>query len=55
MKINKEGTKFAKQADISDNIEIISSGNSFVTFKKLQNFMSHPVTKPINPSKKKEE
>ena len=40
MKINKEGTKFAKQADISDNIEIISSGNSFVTFKKTEQLQS---------------
>ena len=42
MKINKEGTKFAKQADILDNIEITSSGNSFLTFKKLQTELYEP-------------
>ena len=32
-KINKEGIKFAKQADTLDKIEMIGTGNSFVTLK----------------------
>ena len=32
-KINKEGIKFAKQGDILDKIEMIGTGNSFVTLK----------------------
>ena len=39
-KINEEGTKFAKQADIIDNIEINSTGKSFVTLK------DHKQTRP---------
>ena len=32
-KINKEGIKFAKQADISEKVEINGTGNPFVTIK----------------------
>lgn len=34
MKINKESVKFAKQADILDEIESNGSGNSFLTSKR---------------------
>ena len=51
-KINKEGIKFAKQADILDKIEINSTGNSFVTLNDhKENFTNHPTTRLINPSK----
>ena len=51
-KINKEGIKFAKQADILDKIEINGTGNSFVTLKDhKENFTNHPTTRLTNPSK----
>ena len=51
-KINKEGIKFAKQADILDKIEVSDTGNSFVTLKDhKKNFISHPTITLINPSK----
>ena len=51
-KINKEGFKFAKQADVLDKIEMNGTGNSFVTLKdRKENFMNHSTTRPINPSK----
>ena len=34
-KINKEGMKFAKQANILDKIEIHGAGNSFITLKEI--------------------
>ena len=50
-KINKQGIKFAKQADILDKIEINSTSNSFVTLKDhKENFTNHPTTGLINPS-----
>ena len=51
-KINKEGIKFAKQADILDKIEINGKGNSFVTLKDhKENLTNHPTTRIVNPSK----
>ena len=51
-KINKEGIKFAKQADILDKIEINSTGNSLITLKDhKENFTNHPTTRLIKPSK----
>ena len=51
-KINKEGIKFAKQADILDKTEINGTGNSFITLKDhKENFTNHPTTRLINPSK----
>ena len=51
-KINKEGTKFAKQANILDKIEINATGNSFITLKDHQEkFNHHPMTRLINPFK----
>ena len=50
--INKEGIKFAKQADMLDNIEINGTGNSFVPLKDhKENLTNHPTTRLINPSK----
>ena len=34
-KINKEGMKFAKQANILDKIKIHGAGNSFITLKEM--------------------
>ena len=51
-KINQEGIQFAKQADILDKIEMNSTGNYFVPLKdNKENFMNHPTTRLINPSK----
>ena len=51
-KINKEGIKFAKQANILDKIEINGTGNSFITLKDhKENFTNHPTRRLINPSK----
>ena len=51
-KIKKEGIKFAKQANILDTIEVNDTGNSLLTLKDLnKNFMNHPTTRLINPSK----
>ena len=51
-KINKEGIKFAKQADILDKIAINGTRNSFITLKDhKENFTNHPKTRLINPSK----
>ena len=55
-KINKEGIKFAKQANILDKIEINGTGNYFITLKDhIENFTNHPTTRLINPSKNKKE
>ena len=55
-KINKEGIKFAKQANILDKIEINGTGNYFITLKDhKENFTNHPTTRLINPSKNKKE
>ena len=51
-KINKEGMKFAKQANILDKIEINGTGNYFITLKDhKKNFTNHLATRLINPSK----
>ena len=51
-KINKEGIKFVKQANILDKIEVNGTGNSFITLKDhKENFTNHPTTRLINPSK----
>ena len=53
-KINKEGIKFAKQADTLDKIEVNDTDNPFVALKDhKKNFMSHPTITFINPSRKK--
>ena len=44
-KISKEGNKLAKQADIVDKIEMNGTGN----------FVKHPATTLINPSKNEAE
>ena len=51
-KINKEGIKFAKQANILDKIEINGTSNSFITLKDhKENFTKNPMTRLINLSK----
>ena len=51
-KINKEGIKFAKQANILDKIEINGTSNSFITLKDhKENFTKYPTTRLINLSK----
>ena len=51
-KINKEGIKFAKQANILDKIEINGTSNSFITLKDhKENFTKNPKTRLINLSK----
>ena len=53
-KINKEGIKFAKQANILDKIEINGTGNSFITLKgREENFTKHSTARLINPSRMK--
>ena len=53
-KINKEGIKFAKQANMLDEIEINGTGNSFITLKDhIENFTNHLTTRLINQSKNK--
>ena len=55
-KIDEEGIKFAKQADILDKIEKNGTGNCFVTMKNhKENFTNHRTTRVINPSKMKQE
>ena len=51
-KINKEGFKFTKLADILDKIDVNDTFNSFVTLKeRKENFMNHPTRRLINPSR----
>ena len=51
-KINKEGIKFAKQANILDKIEINTTGISFITLKyHKENFIDHPTVRLTNPPK----
>ena len=48
-KINKEGIRFVKQADM---LHKIGRGCSFVPSKdQKENFMNHPTARLINPSK----
>ena len=50
--INKEGIKYAKRGDIFDRIEINGTSNSFITLKNhKENFVIHPTTRLINPTK----
>ena len=52
IKINKEGIKFAKQANILDKIEINCTGHSFITLKdQKENFANHSMTRLKNPYK----
>ena len=52
--INKEGIKYAKKADTFNRIEINCTRNCFITLKDhKENFVNHPTTRLINPSKNK--
>ena len=51
--INKDGIKYATQADIFDRIEINGTSNCFITLKDHnENFVNHPTTRLINSAKK---
>ena len=52
IKINRVGIKHAKEAKVLDRIEIIGTGNCFITLKDHKtNFINHPTTRLINPAK----
>ena len=51
-KVNKEGMRFAKQADLLNKIQINCTGNFLITLKDhKENFTNNPTTRLINPSK----
>ena len=51
-KINCEGIKYAKEADILDKVELNGTANCFITLKDHKgNFLNHPTTGLINPAK----
>ena len=44
--INKEGIKYAREANVMDRIEINGTGNSFITLKDhKENFLNRPTNK----------
>ena len=52
IKINRGGIKHAKEAKVLDRIEVIGTGNCFITLKDHKtNFINHPTTRLINPTK----
>ena len=51
-RINCEGIKYAKEADILDKVEVNGTANCFLTLKDhKENFLNYPTTRLINPSK----
>ena len=51
-RINCEGIKYAKDANILDKAEVNGAANCFVTLKDHKdNFFNHPTTRLINPAK----
>ena len=51
-KINCEGIKYAKEANILDKVEVNGTANCFVTLKDHKaNFLNHPTTRLINSAK----
>ena len=51
-RINCEGIKYAKEANILDKVEVNGTANCFVTLKDHKdNFLNHPTTRLINPAK----
>ena len=51
-RINCEGIKYAKEANIQDEVEVNGTANCFVTLKDhRENFLNHPTTRLINPAK----
>ena len=51
-RINCEGIKYAKEANILDKVEVNGTANCFITLKDHKaNFLNHPTTRLINPAK----
>ena len=51
-RINCDGIKYAKEANILDKVEINGTANCFVTLKDHKaNFLNDPTTRLINPAK----
>ena len=51
-KINCEGIKYTKEANILDKVELNGTANCFITLKDHKaNFLNHPTTRLINPAK----
>ena len=51
-RINCEGIKYAKEANILDKVEVNGTANCFVTLKDHKaNFLNHPTRRLINPAK----
>ena len=51
-RINCEGIKYAKEANILDKVEVNGTANCFITLKDHKaNFLNHPTTRPMNPAK----
>ena len=52
-KINCEGIKYAKEANILDKVELNGTANCFITLKDHKaNFLNHPTTRLINRKNK---
>ena len=50
--INGEGTKYAKEANIPDKVDINGTANCFIALKDhITNFSNHPTTRPVNPAR----
>ena len=51
-RINCEGIKYAKGANILDKVKVNGTTNCFITLKDHKtNFLNHPTTRLINPAK----
>ena len=51
-RINCEGIKYAKEANILDKVEVNGTANCFVTLKDhKEDFLNHTTTRLINPAK----
>ena len=51
-RINCEGIKYAKEANILDKVEVNGTANCCITLKDHKaNFLNHPTTRLINPAK----
>ena len=51
-RINCEGIKYAKEANILDKVEVNGTATCFISLKDHKaNFLNHPATRLINPAK----
>ena len=51
-RINCEGIKYTKEANILDKVQVKGTTNCFVTLKdRKANFLNNPTTRLINPAK----